>query len=138
MDPSQFYRVAAKRIPQKILHNIYGPKSGRTFRGWAADRYCETRNRTPLERLRMTIEEMDLAGYGDYARAAIDYLAEPLDGHFADNEPARSDKGTIEGEIVDATVTSGRLADHARQSVADGVLDAEEKVRLKDFYRNML
>ena len=84
------------------------------------------------------LAELDTAGYGDYARAAIDYMAEPLGGEFSEKSTAKSDKGCIDGETADCMVALGKLADEIRFALADDFLDSAERIRIKEYARQVI
>lgn len=126
------YHVALKRLPPGKLQKIYR-RSARLVNYWAADpRYCEETKRNPIDRIQVMLEELDLAGAGDYARAAIDYMAAPLGGHFAFKERAISDKGTIEGEAADITIALGKFVDEVREALADDDISTVERIKIKE------
>jgi hypothetical protein len=131
----QFYHAAQKIMGRERLSKLY-TRSARLVTYWAADpRFVDVRHRNPLDRIKDMIVEMDLRGAGDIARAAIDFLAEPLGGRFTDTEPERSDKGTVEAEVTDVTVALGHFAGTLRDALADATLDAAERIRLKELAR---
>ena len=85
----QVFHVALKMLPPGQIQGIFR-RSTRLVNYWAADpRYCEETRRNPLDRIRELLEALDIAGAGDYARWAIDYMAAPLDGHFQNNGNAK-------------------------------------------------
>ena len=115
----QIFRIANRHLPKGRFQKIFTQSSRHLYR-WAADpRCCEQTAKNPIDRIRILLDEINIAGYGDYARAAIDYMAEPLGGRFIDTNPARSDKGTVDGEIADVAVSIGSLSDLIRSSLAD-------------------
>lgn len=131
----QFYHAAQKVMGRERLSKLY-TRSARLVTYWAADpRFVDVRHRNPLDRIRDMIVEMDLLGAGDIARAAIDFLAEPLGGRFVETEPTRSDKGTVDGEAADIAIAAGRLIDNLREALADNSLDAAERIRVKELAR---
>ena len=104
----KIFHAALKKLPPGRLQAIWS-RSARLVNYWAADpRYCEEIKRNPIDRVRPLLEELDLAGAGEYARAAIDYMAEPIGGRFNHSEPVTSDKGNIEGETADLCVAIGK------------------------------
>lgn len=137
MESWKIYHVALKKLAPGQLQKIYR-RSSRLVNYWAANpRYCEETKRNPLDRIRTMLEELDLAGSGDYAREAIDYMAAPLGGHFALKEKAVSDKGTIEGETADIAIALGKLADEIRFAMKDDEIDAAERIRIKEYAREL-
>lgn len=135
---SIIFNLARKKLPAGTVQEIFS-RSTRLVDYWAADaRYCEETRRNPLDRVRMLLDELDSAGYGDYARAAIDYMAEPLGGRFCDTETARSDKGTVAGEVMDATICLGELAGTVEKALADSQLSDREKVEIKGAARRLV
>ena len=134
----QIYHVALKKLPAGTLQRIYR-RSCRLVNYWAADPRCVDENkRNPIDRIRQMLAELDTAGYGDYSRAAIDYIAEPLGGEFATKSKAQSDKGTIDGETSDCMIALGKLADEIRFSLADDHLDSAERIRIKEYSRKLI
>jgi len=132
MEPWQFFSVVRRVLPPGMLQNIFS-RSTRLVQLWAANpAYCEHTARTPLERLRLVLKHLDLAGYGEYSRWAIDYLAEPIGGCFAYRDRARSDKGSVDGEATDAFTALSRLVEEIRADLADKRLEPEEKARIRD------
>lgn len=133
----QIYHVALKHLSPGYLQKIY-TRSTRLIYFWAADPRTTSRTeRNPLDRIRDMLDALDDIGKGDYARAAIDYLAEPLGGRFTDKKQAESDKGTIDGELADICIALGKLGDKAREAVKDGKIDAAEKIQLKEGARTI-
>jgi|GEM_PF-1478160 len=138
MEPWQFFSLVRKVLPAGMLQSIFS-RSTRLVQLWSANpAYCEHTARTPLERLRLLLKHLYLAGYGEYSRWAIDYLAEPLGGCFAYRESSRSDKGSVDGEAVDAFTALGRLVDEIRASLEDGRLEPEEKDRIRERCRRVI
>jgi hypothetical protein len=134
----QIYHVALKKLPSGTLQRIYR-RSCRLVSYWAADpRYTDETKLNPLDRIRKMLAELDTAGYGDYARAAIDYMAEPLGGNFADTSLTKSDKGCVDGETADCMIALGKLADEVRFSLADNELDTTERIRIKEYARKVI
>jgi len=136
IEPWQIYRVALKYLDKGFLQSIY-TRSMRLFYYWAANpKHVDNSERTPLERLRIMLNAIDDIGMGEYSRAAIDYLAEPLDGGFAYKNQSKSDKGTIDGELADISIALGNLGAQVRDAFEDGRVDSAEKIRIKEAARN--
>ena len=134
----QIYHVALKKLPAGTLQRIYR-RSCRLCHYWAADpRYADETKKNPLDRTRQLLAELDTAGYGDYARAAVDYVAEPLGGEFAETSAAKSDKGCVDGETSDCLIALGKLADEVRFALADEVVDSAERIRIKNYARTVI
>lgn len=134
----QIYHVALKKLPSGTLQRIYR-RSCRLVSYWAADpRYTDEQKRNPLDRIRKMLAELDTAGYGDYSRAAIDYMSEPLGGVFAKNRASKSDKGSVDGETADCMIAMGKLADEVRFALSDNELDTAERIRIKEYARNLI
>jgi hypothetical protein len=134
MESWRIYHCAHTKLDKGRLQNIYR-RSLRQVHYWAANpRFAESR-RNPIDRITLMLDELNLAGYGDYARAAIDIMAAPLDGQFAYKDPARSDKGTVDGEAADLLVAAGQLLDVIRAALADGELNAAERASIRKLMR---
>jgi hypothetical protein len=134
----QIFRQAKKKLAKGVLHKIFG-KSTRLLDMWAANpAHCEVTARNPLDRVRLRIDELDNAGCEDYARAAIDFLAEPLGGQFAPFGTERTDRGSVDGELVDFYEVSGKFVINLRQALADGHLSSAERILIKDTARNII
>ncbi|NNG00890.1 MAG: hypothetical protein HKM93_15995 [Desulfobacteraceae bacterium] len=113
--------------------------SERLFQQWAANpRHCAVTSRNPLDRIRLLVEELDLAGETEYARAAVDYIAEPLGGHFSMTGPEESDKGSVDGEIADIAVRLGRFTSKLREAMADGRIDSKELTGIRQHARQLI
>ena len=137
MESWQIFNVSKKKLPPGRLQRIYR-RSARLVDYWAANpRHCEKTTRNPIDRIRILLDELNLNGYGEYARWAIDYMAEPLGGHFCDDQPAKSDKGTVDGEVADITVALGDLVNTIRTAQSDGEIDTEETIKIKDGSRTL-
>jgi len=135
MESWQIYHVAHKKLPKGRLQQIYR-RSVRLVTYWAANpRDCDVTQRNPLDRIRLMLDELDMAGYGEYARAAIDYMAEPLGGEFAEKTVAVSDKGSVDGEAADLSVAAGTLIGEIRNALEDDRLDTAERIRIKEAAR---
>ena len=131
----RIFHVARTKLPKGFVSKLYGVTT-RTAEKWAANpRTCGETARNPFDRDRDLLDEINLAGYGEYARAGIDYMAEPLDGHFANTVRIRSDKGTLDGEFVDIVTALTATINEAKKDLKDGVLDAEESRRLAEHIR---
>lgn len=134
----QIYHVALKKLPAGTLQRIYR-RSCRLINYWAADpRYADETKLNPIDRTRELLAELDTAGYGDYARAAIDYMAAPLGGEFSASEDHKSDKGCVNGETSDCMIALGKLADEIRFALEDGELDSAERIRIKQYARILI
>jgi len=134
----QIYHVALKKLPAGALQRIYR-RSCRLVNYWAADpRYADETKRNPLDRIRQMLADLDTAGYGDYARAAIDYLAAPLGGEFCEINTQRSDKNCVDGEVADCMVALGKLADEIRFALSDDHIDPAERIRIKEYSRRVI
>jgi len=134
----QIYHVALKKLPAGTLQRIYR-RSCRLVNYWAADpRYADETKRNPIDRIRQMLSELDTAGYGDYSRAAIDYMAGPLGGEFSGKSGAVSDKGCVNGETSDCMIALGKLADEVRYALADDELDSAERIRIKSYARQVI
>ena len=135
---SIIFNIARKKLPAGTVQGIFS-RSSRLVDYWSADpRYCGETRRNPLDRVRLLLDELDSAGYGDYARAAIDYMAEPLGGRFCGTETAKSDKGTVSGEVMDATICLGSLAKTIETALEDDRLSEKEKVEIKGEARRLV
>ena len=133
----QIFKVAIKKLGSPALQRIY-TRSSRLIYYWAADpRDVDKHERNPIDRIRDMLDAMDDVGKGEYARAAIDYMAEPLGGKFADVKVSVSDKEDVDGEIADISIALGDLAARIREAYADGVLDTAERIRIKDAARTI-
>ncbi len=134
----QIYNVSLKKLPAGTLQRIYR-RSCRLVNYWAADpRYVDENKRNPLDRIRQMLAELDTAGYGDYSRAAIDYIATPLGGEFAEKSAAKSDKGSVDGETSDCMIAMGKLADEIRFALSDGHLASADRIRIKEYSRKLI
>lgn len=127
-----------KKLPPGRLQQIYR-RSVRLVTYWAANpRYCNETKRNPLDRIRIMLEELDAAGYGDYARAAVDYISEPLGGEFSCQQKSKSDKGNIDSEAADLSVAAGTLIGGIREALEDGQLDTAERISIKQMARDAI
>ena len=133
----QIFKVAIKNLPPSTLQHIY-PRSTRLIYYWAADPHdTDKSERNPIDRIRDMLDALDDIGKGEYARAAIDYMAEPLGGRFVDIETSPSDKEDVDGEIADIAIALGELATRIREASIDGVFDTAERIRIKDAARTI-
>ncbi len=127
----QIFEIAKVHLPKGRLFDIFTQTTRSVYR-WAANpRACAETSRNPIDRIRMLLDEINIAGYGEYARAAIDYMAEPLGGRFTDAGMAVSDKGTVDGEIGDATIAIGRLSEVIRAALEDNEMSSVERIKVK-------
>ena len=128
---SVIFKISKEKLPAGTVQRIF-TRSSRLVALWAADpRCCEYTARNPIDRLRQLLEEIDLVGFGHYARAAIEYMAEPLGLKLCSAERAASDKGSVDGEIADLAQAVGALSIEIRACRADGQIDTEELIRIK-------
>lgn len=134
----QIFKIAKKRLDPGTLQRIYR-RSTRLIDMWAANpSNCEITSRNPLDRMRMLLDALDTAGCEDYARGAIDYMAEPLGGQFAVVGRERSDRGDVDGELADLFSVGGRFAALIRSSLEDGDLDTSERIAIKNMAREIV
>lgn len=134
----RIFRVAKKKLPHGTLQNIYR-RSTRLVDMWAANpANCEITARNPIDRIRMLLDALDSAGCEDYARAAIDYMAEPIGGQFAPFGQVRSDKDSIDGELCDLLTSAGMLSAKLREALQDGDLDIAERITIKEAARKIV
>lgn len=132
------FKVAKKHLEPGALQRIYS-KSTRLLDMWAANpNHCEITARNPLDRMRLLLDELDSAGFEDYARAAVDYLAEPLGGQFALFGHDKSDRDDVDGELADLFSTGGMFSTRLREALADGHLDTAERITLKQMARQVI
>ena len=128
MESWQIFHVARKELGDSVLCKIFSPRKARAIRGWAQDpTFTSTQTRNPIDRIIILLRELDHCGRGRYARAAIDIMAAPLGGHFEYLPGAKSDRGSVDGELTDAAIALGELATTCRCALADGKLDDEER-----------
>lgn len=131
----QVFHLSRKVLPGSVIQSIFTQKS-RQFTKWGANpATCGVTAQNPIDRIRRLLNELDNAGYGDYARAAIDYMAEPLGGRFESTAIAHSDKGTVDGEIADLVQVVGQLAESAREAIEDKTITHDEAVAVKALAR---
>jgi hypothetical protein len=106
---------------------------------WAANpAHCEVTARNPIDRIRELLDKLDSAGYGEFSRAAIDYMAEPLGGQFAPFPEESSDRNDVDGELADLFSAGGTLATELRQALKDGCLDTSERIAIKEGARKVI
>ena len=97
--------------------------SERIIHAYAANpRYVEFKLRNVLDQIRDLIEELDNAGFDDYARFAINYMAEPLDMRLELPQAAESDKKCIDAEGVDVMQSLAHLMGKLREYKTKGRL----------------
>jgi hypothetical protein len=131
----QIFNVAKLKLRPGTIQSIFR-RSSRLVCYWAANpRVCDENKRNPIDRIRLLLDELNMAGYGEYDRAAIDHMAEPLGGKFEEFAPCPSDKGDINGEIADIAIAVGELATRIRESKKDGHMDTVERVQIKEAAR---
>ena len=132
------FNIANRHLPAGRMQRIYS-QTLRSVQRWAANpRHCSETARNPIDRIRMLLDEINLAGYGDYARAAIDYMAEPWGGRVIDMDIAISDKGCVDGEIADTTVAIGNLSNIIREALEDDELTTSERILIKGAARKLI
>ncbi len=134
---SSFVFAAAKKyLPKGSIQKLF-TKSTRLFNMWATDpRTSAIVARNPIDRIRILLNELDDVGQGQISRAAIDYMAEPLGGQFAENGSVVSDKGTVDGEIADISIALGDLGTEVREAIKDGKINPDERRRIVEAARN--
>lgn len=128
----RIFRLAKQELPPGVIQKLY-TRSSRLVDLWAANpRYCEATARNPLDRIRILLKELALAGYEDYVVGTLDWLAEVVGRRTALVGRVASDKGTVDGEIGDLAVAMGLLVNEVRQAVTDNRLDGGELLRIKN------
>jgi hypothetical protein len=131
------FHAARTKLDKGFVQKLY-TRTARMVEKWAANpRDCAEVSRNPIDRIRLLLEALDLAGYGDMARMAIDYMAEPLGGRFYDSEAAKSNTGDVNAEIADIAVALGELSRRIRQAKKDGRIDAAERIRIREGARSL-
>lgn len=134
----RIFYIGRKYLDAGVMHNIWR-RSSRLVRYWAANpRDCDRTTLNPIDRIRMYLNELDDIGYGDHARAAIDYMAEPLGGKFAKIDQEASDKGTVDGEIADSACSFGVLSQMVRDAISDNEMSVSERIAIRQAARDHL
>ena len=99
MQPWQVFHAARKVLGANNVARIFN-REIRSAHNWAQDPvHTECRCRSPLELLHTLFEQMDAAGFGYVARAAIDYLASAIEP-VPRMEGIREPLPTIQEEIL--------------------------------------
>jgi hypothetical protein len=131
------YKAAIKYLPSGAIQNIFR-KSTRLIYMWAANpEECEVVARNGLDRMRMFLDALDTYGGGDIAREAIDYLAEPLGGHFAPFGNEVSDRQDVDGELADLFSAGGIFSAKLREALSDGTITPAERITIKEHARQV-
>ena len=131
----QVYHAALKVMGREYMSQLY-TRSARLVTYWAADpRFTDVQHRNPIDRIGDMLEQLDLRGAGDIARAAIDMMAARLGGRFTETDPQRSDKGTVDGEAADIAMALGDLVKQTREALADQTVTVAERIRIKEAAR---
>ena len=83
LDKQKLWKIWRRSTkPEKINDDSFNVTM-EEIRKWTANPdYSEEYARNPLDRMRLFLDELDNVGQGEYARAAINYMAEPLGGEF--------------------------------------------------------
>jgi hypothetical protein len=127
----QIFKIGLKELSDGERHRIFG-KSTRYMDMWAADpRFCEVTRRNPLDQLKAFLSALDDHGRADVARAAIEFLAQPVGLRVCSDAAPESDKGSVDGEIADVTRALGRLTLMIESAREDGALETAELIRIK-------
>ncbi|KKN36007.1 hypothetical protein LCGC14_0777840 [marine sediment metagenome] len=135
---SSFVFAAAKKyLPKGSIQKLF-TKSTRLFNMWATDpRTSAIVARNPIDRIRILLNELDDFGQGHVSRAAIDYMAEPLGCHCVEKSGAKSDKGTIDGEVADISIALGNLGSEVREALKNGEIDSDKRRLIVEAARNV-
>lgn len=134
MKSYQIFSYAYKILSVDTVRTITG-KNRSTVYGYAAPPTNEIHLRNPIDRITDLLEEIDAAGRGDVARAAIDLMAAPLGGRFEPFPVVTSTKGSVDGEAADAAVALGRFISTCREAVKDGSVSTEEQSTILESLR---
>ena len=127
----RIFRLAKQELPPGVIQKLY-TRSSRLVDLWAANpRFCDSTARNPLDRIRILLKELALAGYEDYVAATLDWLSEIVGRRTVAIGPVASDKGSVDGEIGDLAVAMGHLVNEVREAVADKKVDGGELLRIK-------
>ena len=134
---SSFVFAAAKKyLPKGSIQKLF-TKSTRLFNMWATDpKTSAIVARNPIDRIRILLNELDDVGQGQISRAAIDYMAEPLGCHCVEKSGAKSDKGTVDGEIADISIALGDLGSEVREAIKDEKINSDERRGIVEAARN--
>lgn len=136
MQSWQIYAYAHKVLPKGFLEKLYS-RSPRLVYMWAADpATTDSNERNSIDRLRILLRELDLAGYGHVAHAAIDLMAAPLGGRFEPFPEPDGGRKCVDGEAADAAVALGRLIESCRAAIEDGHTEADELDAILERFRD--
>lgn len=134
----QIFHAAKNSLGDVFMNNLY-KRSAPLISKWSADpRFASAKGsseRNPLDRIRDMLAALNDAGLEIYARAAVDFLSEPLGGEFSSKKEEKSDKGTVDGELADISIALGNLGAQIREALKDGRIDSVEKIRIKEAAR---
>jgi hypothetical protein len=134
----QIFKIAKKKLPSGVLQRIFR-RSTRLVDMWAANpANCEVTAKNPIDRVRDLLDELGSVGQEDHARAAIDYMAEPLGGQFAPFGYDCSDRKDVDGELADLFTAGGLLSAKIREALNNGKLDTAERIAIKGHARKVV
>lgn len=157
MESWQIFHYARTVLPKGILQNLYSrevnkvfskeegnkdnqknqPSKNRSIYYWSANPAISENRRNPIDRLQLLFSELAAAGYGHVVRAALDLLAAPVNYRCVPIETAKSDKGTVDGELTDILQALSNFAEKARALKLDGVNDEDEREQVIEALRIM-
>ncbi len=113
----QFWNATRKLLGEPFLLRVLGKRNARIIRMYSSDpRFVAERCNDPLQHLHTLFTELDLAGRGDIARRALEYLQSAIDDgqHPAAVVPL---KPTLDAEILADYQAVAEL----QAAIADGV-----------------
>jgi len=77
-EPWKIFRIAKNELPRKTIYRIFGENS-KNIEDWATDpRYSDDLSKNPIDAMREFLLELDAAGYGEHASAAIKFISDGI------------------------------------------------------------
>lgn len=137
LEPWELMSAAKDVLGVPSLGRILGVGHMQIYRQVRNPDFTEDFIRSPIQRIRVLVYELDQRGERELAEGILNYMAEGADMHVAPNSCATPDKDSVEGECLDdypvlvefhEAVRNGadlreleRLAEHVKSEIEETV-----------------
>ncbi|XPV77958.1 MAG: hypothetical protein ACNI27_08565 [Desulfovibrio sp.] len=132
LEPWEQMKAAKKALGLTGLQHIFQCGHGQLNKYARNPLYTSDSARTPVERLRIMLHDLDEAGAKGLAYAMLDFMAEPLDMHVVPINHETPDKDDIREECLDDYPELTLLHDLIRKGADLRVVEAQScKLKLE-------
>lgn len=101
MEPWEMFAEAKKCLGISALASIFKVGHNQLYKSMRNPDYTENYARTPFQRIRMMLHDIEKAGGQELAHAILNYMAEPLGMRCTPITKADPDREDMSGECLD-------------------------------------